>query len=64
MKHGKKKDIGNALNGLIVIIGLLAIVLFSSLLIIVTAPDPDPQSERGTIANIIFPGGAGSMAGA
>jgi len=61
MRHKQKQDIGHAFRGLVVIAGLLAVVMFSSFLIVVSAPDPDSNEERGAIANIIFPGGAGSM---
>ena len=57
----KRKNIGGPIEGLVVIAGILAIILSSSLLVVVTAPDPDNQDDQTTIANIIFPDGTGSM---
>jgi len=57
----KRNNIGGPIEALMVIAGLLAIILSSSLLIVVTAPDPDNQEEHTAIANIIFPDATGSM---
>jgi len=61
MTHRQIKNIDETLRSLLVIAGLLVIVFSSSLMIIISAPEPDNDGGRGSFANIIFPGGPGSM---
>ena len=61
MTHRQIKSLDETLRSLLVIAGLLVIVFSSSLMVIISAPEPDQEGGRGAFANILFPGSPGSM---